>query len=63
MHCWNCNNVDCVFISVVIVTADEWLMSFLQVVPCKTVIVITTEDNTAQVSQAVLRALRQRIWN
>lgn len=40
-----------VFLFVVVVTVDEWLASFLQVVPCKTVVVMTTEDNTAQVSQ------------
>ena len=42
------------FIFVAIVTADKWLVSLLQAVPCKTVVVMTTDSTAVQVSQGTL---------
>ena len=47
------------FIFVAIVTADKWLVSLLQAVPCKTVVVMTTDSTAVQVSQGTLKVLGQ----
>ena len=47
------------FIFVAIVTADKWLVSLLQAVPCKTVVVMTTDSTAVQVSQGILKVLGQ----
>lgn len=39
------------FLFIVTVTVDDWLKSLLCAVSCKTVVVMTTEDGGAKVSQ------------